>query len=160
MVLWRNMEICRLATPTPFNDLQWLAQLFITKVFRFHVPTKFCISRKIVRRGLLSWNSVGALWSQFPTPNSENHIRYLFLSLVMCVPSFVRFWASLAPQKQLPVSWRIMRRHGNSVQWKLTVFTMNHHQGLKVLLTKFEVDMINLLGVVSSNIALVTSCRQ
>ncbi len=46
------------------------------------------------------------------------------------------------------VSWRIMRRHGNSVPWKLTIFTTEHHQGLRILLTKFEVDMVNLLGVV------------
>ena len=35
--------------------------------------------------------------------------------------------------------------HGNSVQRKLTVFTIMQHQGLKAFLTTFEVDLVNLL---------------
>ncbi len=54
----------------------------------------------------------------------------------------------------------IMSRHGSSVPWKLTIFIIKHRQGLRDLLTKFEGDMVNLLGVIHKNIAPETSCSQ
>ncbi len=88
-----------------------------------------------------------SLSSQFTTPKQKTHIRPKPSPLLICVPNFMRLKASLAPQKQLPVSWQIICCHGNSVLWKLTIFTIKHHQGLKISLTKFEGDMVNLLFI-------------
>ncbi len=67
----------------------------------------------------------------------------------MCVPSFLRFWAYLGPQKQLPLSSRNMQIiplampmafHENS---KASQFSI-----VKVLRFCFvvEVDLVNLVG--------------
>ncbi len=104
-----------------------------------HVPTKFRTSRWNVAGGLLCWHFVGDALEPFYHTKSCNPNQ-----VSMLTPSYVcaKFWSFQA--KRLPVSWRIMCRHGNSIPWKLTIFTIKHHQGLKVFLTKFEVDMVNL----------------
>ncbi len=49
---------------------------------------------------------------------------------------------------------------GNTVQWKLTIFTTKCHQGLTFFLTTFEVDVVILLGEVHQTLKHVISCRQ
>ena len=59
---------------------------------------------------------------------------------------------------QLPLSWRAKCCHGNSVWWKLTIFSILHHQCLECLFAKFEVDRVNLLGGLHQTIQHVISC--
>lgn len=72
---------------------------------------------------------------------------YVF-QLLTCMPCSVTFQALLAPQQQLPVSWRIVCRHSNAICWKLNIFGGKHHPVLQSLLTKSEMKLVNLLGVI------------
>ncbi len=87
----------------------------------------------------------GCFRANLPHPSQNPHQIKTSTTSDVCA-KFHEFKNIPSPSKTASVLWQ------NASPWQQhsmkTIFTIKHHQGVRVLLTKFEGDMMNLLGVV------------
>ncbi len=80
------------------------------------------------------------------------HVDVFRLGLFSSMWNCGQIWPCAAELQQPLVWWQNIENRwaaGNAVGWKLTIFTIQHHQRLKAFLTIFEVDVVYPLGGIS-----------
>ena len=109
---------------------------------------------------LFFWNFVGGLMKQ----NCHNKIRKSHHIIEFKTPHVYAKFHTVSSVcsllNLLRLSWRMIRRHGNSIWQNTKSFSTKHHEGLKSYLITSELNVLNLLGTLHQSIKHYYSCYQ